>query len=75
MINTPLLVAHGTLETPEFQRQSRDFVAALSARQHPVELIVGEAMNHFEILETIANPYGLLGYALLGQMGLSARSD
>jgi len=27
-LNTPVIVAHGTLETPEFQRQSREFAAA-----------------------------------------------
>jgi arylformamidase len=32
---------------------------------------VGEAYNHFEILETLANPYGLLGRAVLEQMNLS----
>ena len=36
----------------------------------PVELLVGEGYNHFEMLETLANPYGLLGRAVLGQMGL-----
>ena len=35
-----------------------------------VELLVGEGYNHFEMLETLANPYGLLGRAVLGQMGL-----
>ena len=50
---------HGTCETPEFQRQSRDFAAAVKAAGKPVELIVGEGYNHFELLETLANPYGL----------------
>jgi len=67
---TPLVVAYGTYETPEFQRQTRDFAAAVKAAGKPVELIVGEAYNHFEMLETLANPYGLLGHAVLGQMQL-----
>jgi arylformamidase len=66
----PLIVAHGTCETPEFQRQARDFAAALKAAGKPAELLVGEGYNHFEILETLANPYGLLGRAALAQMGL-----
>jgi arylformamidase len=66
----PLIVAHGTCETPEFQRQARDFAAALKAAGKPFELLVGEGYNHFEILETLANPYGLLGRAVLAQMGL-----
>jgi len=69
---TPLNVSYGTYETPEFQRQARDFVAAVKAAGKPVELLVGEAYNHFEMLETLANPYGLLGRAALVQMGLQA---
>ena len=67
----PVIVAYGTLETPEFQRQSRDFAAAVKAAGKPVQLLVGEGYNHFEIPETLANPYGLLGRAVLEQMGLS----
>ena len=70
-LNLPLILAYGTYETPEFQRQSRDFYAAVKAAGKPVELIVGEGYNHFEMLETLANPYGLLGRAALAQMGLT----
>jgi arylformamidase len=66
---TPLILAHGTCETPEFQRQTRDFTAAVKALGKPAELLVGEGYNHFELQETIANPFGLLGRAMLGQMG------
>jgi arylformamidase len=69
-LHTPLLLSHGTCETPEFKRQTRDFAAAVKAAGKPVELIIGEGYNHFEMLETLANPYGLLGRAVLGQMGL-----
>jgi arylformamidase len=71
LINCPLVVAYGTLETPEFQRQSRDFTAAVKALGKPVELLVGEGYNHFEMPETFANPYGLLGRAALEQMKLA----
>ena len=71
-LHTPLVLAHGTYETPEFQRQTRDFAAAVKAAGKPVELLVGEGYNHFEMLETLANPYGLLGRAVLAQMRLSA---
>jgi arylformamidase len=70
-LNVPVIVAYGTLETPEFQRQSRDFAAAVKAAGKPVQLLVGEGYNHFEIRETLANPYGLLGRAVLAQMHLS----
>ncbi len=70
-LSAPVIVAYGTLETPEFQRQSREFAAAVKAAGKPVELLVGEGYNHFEIPETLANPHGLLGRAVLTQMGLS----
>jgi arylformamidase len=69
-LHTPLILTYGTCETPEFQRQSRDFAAAVKAAGKPVELLVGEGYNHFEMLETLANPYGLLGRAALELMGL-----
>jgi arylformamidase len=69
-VNTPLIVSYGTYESPEFQRQTRDFAAAVKAAGKPVELLVGDGYNHFEMLETLANPYGLLGRAVLAQMGL-----
>jgi len=71
-LNTPLVLAYGSLETPEFQRQSRDFAAAVKAAGKPVQLLVGEGYNHFEIPETLANPYGLRGRAALAQMKLSS---
>ena len=67
----PVLVAYGTLESPEFQRQSRDFAAAVKAAGKSVQLLVGEGYNHFEIIETLGNPYGLLGRAALEQMQLA----
>jgi len=70
-INAPVTVAYGTFETPEFQRQSRDFAAALKAAGKPVQLLVADGYNHFEISETLANPYGLMGRAALEQMGLT----
>src|SRR5262249_49821441 len=60
-LNAPIVVSHGTLESPEFQRQARDFVAAVTAAGKPVKLLVGEDYNHFEIIETLGTPYGLLG--------------
>jgi len=70
-LHAPVIVAYGTLETPEFQRQSRDFAAAVKAAGKPVQLLVGEGYNHFEMYETLANPYGVLGRAVLEQMNLA----
>ncbi len=69
-LNTPLVLAHGTFETPEFQRQTRDFAQAVKGAGKPVQLLVAQGYNHFEILETLASPYGLLGRAALEQMKL-----
>lgn len=69
-LNVPVTVAYGTLETPEFQRQSRDFCSTVQAAGKPAKLLVADGYNHFEIVETLSNPYGLLGRAALAQMGL-----
>ena len=63
----------GTLETPDFQRQSRDFAAAVKAAGKPVTLAVMEGYNHFEVMEQLGNPYSLFGRAALEQMRLAAR--
>jgi len=34
-LNAPVIVAHGTLETPEFQRQNREFAAAVKSPAKP----------------------------------------
>jgi arylformamidase len=69
-IVTPLIIAHGTLESPEFQRQSREFAAAVKAAGKPIEFFVGEGFNHFEMQETMGNPFGLGGRAALRMMKL-----
>jgi arylformamidase len=74
LLSCPLVLAHGTFESPEFQRQTRDFAAAVKSAGKPVQLLIGEGYNHFEIVETFANPYGLLGRACLEQMRLAANA-
>ncbi len=69
-LNCPVTILHGTFETPEFQRQNRDFAAGVKAAGKPVEFIVAPGYNHFEIMETLANPYGFFGRAALERMKL-----
>lgn len=69
-IRVPLVLGYGSSETPEFQRQARDFHAAVKAAGKNVKLFVGEHLNHFEMAETLANPFGPFGRAVLEQMGL-----
>jgi arylformamidase len=70
-LKTPVIVGYGTLETLEFQRQSRDFATAVQTVGKPVQFLVGEGYNHFEIRETLTNPHGLFGRAVLAQMQLA----
>jgi len=67
-VHCPLIVAYGTQETPEFQRQSREFHTALEKAGKDVNLIVVEAANHFEIQEAFHNPYGPIGRHALAQV-------
>jgi arylformamidase len=67
-VQCPVVIAYGTEETPEFKRQAKEFAAMLLKADVDVQLIVGEQYNHFEIIETLANPYGLLGRAALEQI-------
>jgi len=70
-IHIPLVLTHGSLETPEFQRQTREFHASLLAAGKPVQLIVGRGYNHYETQETLGNPYGFMGRAALEMMKLA----
>jgi len=73
-VNAPIVLVYGSLETPEFQRQSRDFADALTRAGKACEVIRAEGYNHFEITETLGNPYGPLGRAVLAQMKLNSGS-
>ena len=70
-VQAPVIVAYGTDETPEFQRQARDFAAGLRDIGKLYELVVGEHFCHLELPETLCNPYGHLGASVLRMMGLS----
>lgn len=69
-LRVQLVVTYGTNDTPEFQRQARDFVAAVKAAGKPVELLQGVNFGHMEMLESLGNPYGPNGRAALALMKL-----
>jgi arylformamidase len=71
MLRAPITVTFGSYETPEFQRQSRDFAAAVKAAGKPVELVEAPNFNHFEMCESLGNPYGPNGLAALKLMKLA----
>jgi arylformamidase len=60
----PLIIAYGTAELPELQRQSRDYHAARIAANLPSDLLPLAGHDHFSILEELANPSGQLTDAL-----------
>jgi arylformamidase len=70
-IRCPVVVAYAEHDSPEFQRQSREFAAALEKSGKLGRLIVGAGLNHFEIPETLASADGLLGRAALELMQLA----
>jgi len=69
-IACPVVVGTGEHESDELKRQARDFAALAERRGVPVRLIEGAGLNHFEIINTLASPFGLLGRMALQQMGL-----
>jgi arylformamidase len=71
LLRAPIIVTYGTNETPEFQRQARDFATAVKATDKPVELIEAANYNHVEMEESLGNPYGPNGRAALALMKLS----
>ena len=59
-------------EKSQLFRLERDVKLLLIGQDSEVlELIVGEGFNHFEMQETLGNPYGIGGRAALKLMGLS----
>ena len=69
-LRMPLIVSYGTYETPEFIRQAKEFAAAADRLGKLRQLIVGENYSHLDLPETLCNPYGVLGAAVLEMMGL-----
>lgn len=62
-IKCPVTVAWSENESAEFYRQSQEFAERLGA---PV--VIGKGLNHFEILETLADPRSPLGRAALNML-------
>ena len=71
-LTTPLTVAWGSLESPEFQRQAEHYAAAAERAGRAVTRCLVEGCNHFEILETLSTPYGALGQLVLERMAVGS---
>ena len=67
-IHAPIILATGSLETREFQRQSRDFAQALQQAGKPVQLLELPQFNHFEMMDDYGNPWNAVAAATLAQI-------
>jgi arylformamidase len=70
-LGCPLVVANAEGDTDEFRRQGRDFASAISRAGGSARYLDGHGFNHFDIVETLADPQGFLGRLALGQMELA----
>jgi arylformamidase len=62
-IKCPVTVAWAEKESRDFYRQSQAFAEKLGA-----PALIGEGLNHFEIVETLADPLSPLGRAALNML-------
>jgi arylformamidase len=65
-----LIVAAAEFDAPEFRRQARDFAAAAARAGAAVRDVEAKGFNHFDVIDTLADPQGLLGKLMLEQMEL-----
>jgi len=68
-IRCPVIVAYAEHDTDEFQRQSREFAAALEKSGRLSRLMRVPGVNHFELTECFADPEHALMRAIFEQMG------
>lgn len=61
----PSVVAVGAAELPELVRQSSQYAAALAKRSLPAHYLPLADLDHFSVLEELANPEGALCAALV----------
>jgi arylformamidase len=64
----PLIIAFGVTELPELRRQSADYAQAWLGSGLPGRLLPVDGANHFSILESLADPKGLLTRALVAMV-------
>ena len=69
-LSAEVVIAFGTNESPEFQRQSLEFFSALRREGKSARLIEAKGMNHFEIQEDQGDANGVVGHAAIELMGL-----
>jgi arylformamidase len=69
-VRCPVVVAYGERDSPEFQRQSREWAEALRGVGRLQALVVGQGLNHFEMPEMLGDSSSPLGRAALALLHL-----
>jgi arylformamidase len=64
-----LVVAYGTRELPELCRQSADYAQAWAERALAGQVLPVDGADHFTVLDTLADPKGVLAQALVQMVG------
>jgi arylformamidase len=72
-IRCPVIIAYAEHDTDEFQRQSREYAAALDRVGRLSRLLRLPGVNHFELMECFADPNHALVRAILDEMNLPRR--
>ncbi len=70
-VGCALIVSYGETETPEFMRQSDDYLSAWQARGFDGHYVPMPGTNHFDIILHLNDPASPLTRAVFGQMGLN----
>jgi arylformamidase len=73
-LHCPVVVAHGGNESPEFQRQARDFAAALRPTGKLADFLSLPGVNHFEMAEQLAKPDSVITRAVFRVMDMPRES-
>jgi arylformamidase len=68
---TPLILADGGDEGPEYHRQTSELAAAWRAKGVPVQVLDMTGHNHFSIVAELESPFSPLARAIQGQMALA----
>jgi arylformamidase len=72
-LKCPVVIAYAECDTDEFQRQSREFAAALRRAGRLEAEVRHSGVNHFELMEKFADPDHALVRGILQQMGIERR--
>ncbi|MEJ7820599.1 MAG: hypothetical protein WKF44_09880, partial [Rubrobacteraceae bacterium] len=66
----PLLVAYGSEEPEEIQRQSEDFLTAWRSKSLAADRLVIPGKNHYDVIDGFLDADSSLCSAVFGRVGL-----